>query len=190
MAMKSPWVAPLKRLPGSLKPIVSMQQKHFGAVLNPTRWWGRLPWLFWLIALFVGFLERRRAKIDPVTRSLVMTRVSQRCCCEFCIDANSLRLAERSGSMDKVLAVENWPAEAMFSERERAALAYADAMTATPPVVDDSLKETLKSHFNEQTITELTALIAFQNLSARFNAALDIPAQGLCMQKTRKQPHV
>lgn len=191
MAKKSsPWVAPLKSLPAVLRPIVSMQQKHFGSVLNPTRWWGRLPYLFWLVALFVGFLERRRARIDPVTRSLVMTRVSERCCCDFCIDANSLRLAQRSGSMDKVLAVANWQEETLFSDSERAALAYADAMTATPPMISDELKETVKSHFDEKAITELTALIAFQNLSARFNSALDIPAQGLCVPPVGKRPHV
>lgn len=167
-----------------------MQEKHFGAVLNPTRWWGRFPYLFWLVALFVGFLERRRAGIDPVVRSLVMTRVSQQCCCEFCIDANSLRLAERSGSMEKVLAVANWPEETLFCAKEQAALAYADAMTATPPQISDELKDELKKHYDEKAITELTALIAFQNLSARFNAALDIPAQGLCVNSSGKQPHV
>ena len=186
----SPWVAPLKKLPSSLRPIISMQEKHFGAVLNPTRWWGRFPYLFWLVALFVGFLERRRSGINPVVRSLVMTRVSQQCCCEFCIDANSLRLAERSGSMDKVLAVANWREETMFSAKEQAALAYADAMTATPPQISDALKAELKTHYDEKTITELTALIAFQNLSARFNAALDIPAQGLCVSEPEKKPNV
>lgn len=186
----SPWVAPLKKLPASLRPIISMQEKHFGAVLNPTRWWGRFPYLFWLVALFVGFLERRRSGIDPVVRSLVMTRVSQQCCCEFCIDANSLRLAERSGSMDKVLAVANWREETMFSAKEQAALAYADGMTATPPQISDALKAELKTHYDEKTITELTALIAFQNLSARFNAALDIPAQGLCVSEPEKKPNV
>ena len=165
-----------------------MQEKHFGAVLNPTRWWGRLPYLFWLVALFVGFLERRRAKIDPVVRSLVMTRVSQQCCCDFCIDANSLRLAERSGSMDKVLAVANWREETLFSAKEQAALAYAEAMTATPPQISDALKDELKTHFDDKAITELTVLVAFQNLSARFNAALDIPAQGLCAT-FKEDPH-
>ena len=186
----SPWVTPLKKLPASLRPIISMQEKHFGAVLNPTRWWGRFPYLFWLVALFVGFLERRRSGIDPVVRSLVMTRVSQQCCCEFCIDANSLRLAERSGSMDKVLAVANWREETLFSAKEQAALAYADAVTATPPQISDALKAELKTHYDEKTITELTARIAFQNLSARFNAALDIPAQGLCVSEPGKKLHV
>nr|WP_249431711.1 carboxymuconolactone decarboxylase family protein [Enterobacter kobei] len=157
-----------------------MQRKHFGAVLNPTRWWGRMPRLFWLVALFVGFLERRNARLTPQLRSLLMTRVSQLCHCAFCIDANSLRLAERCGALDKVQAVSNWPDSDLFSEQERAALAYAEAVTATPPRVDEAIKTALKRHFTDEVITEMTALIAFQNLSARFNAALDIPAQGLC----------
>lgn len=110
-----------------------MQKKHFGAVLNPTRWWGRMPRLFWLVALFVGFLERRHARLTPALRSLLMTRVSQLCHCAFCIDANSLRLAERCGALDKVQAVSDWQDSALFTEQERAALAYAEAMTATPP---------------------------------------------------------
>lgn len=174
------WVAPIESLPASLKPIAVMQKKHFGAVLNPTRWWGRMPRLFWLVALFVGFLERRNARLTPQLRSLLMTRVSQLCHCAFCIDANSLRLAERSGALDKVQAVSDWPDSDLFSEQERAALAYAEAVTATPPRVDEAIKTALKRHFTDEVITEMTALIAFQNLSARFNAALDIPAQGLC----------
>lgn len=188
MKETSTWVAPLKTLPASLKPIAVMQKKHFGAVLNPTRWWGRMPRLFWLVALFVGFLERRNARLTPVLRSLLMTRVSQICHCAFCIDANSLRLAERSGALDKVQAVSGWRDSGLFSEEERAALAYAEAVTATPPQVDATVKMEIKRHFTDEAITEMTALIAFQNLSTRFNAALDIPAQGLCATFNEK-PH-
>ncbi|MFK3911425.1 carboxymuconolactone decarboxylase family protein [Enterobacter cancerogenus] len=182
------WVAPVKTLPVSLKPIAAMQKKHFGAVLNPTRWWARMPPLFWLVALFVGFLERRKARLSPVLRSLLMTRVSQLCHCAFCIDANSLRLAERAGALDKAQAVSDWYHSALFSEQERAALAYAEAVTATPPRVDDELKQRLHRHFSDAAITEMTALIAFQNLSARFNAALEIPSQGLCAT-VKETPH-
>jgi alkylhydroperoxidase family enzyme len=38
----------------------------------------------------------------------------------------------------------------------------------------------LKKYFNDDQVVELTALIAFQNMSAKFNTALDIPSQGLC----------
>ena len=184
----SAWVAPMETLPVSLSPIAAMQKKHFGAVLNPTRWWGRMPRLFWLVALFVGFLERKKARLTPVMRALLMTRVSQVCHCAFCVDANSLRLAERCGALDKVLQVANWQESALFNAEERIALAYADAVTATPPQVDDALKTQMKQHFTDDVITEMTALIAFQNLSARFNAALDIPSQGLC-DSFKGRPH-
>ncbi|MGN7791593.1 carboxymuconolactone decarboxylase family protein [Enterobacter sp. 22452] len=188
MKKTSTWVAPIESLPASLKPIAAMQKKHFGAVLNPTRWWGRMPRLFWLVALFVGYLERRKAPLSPVLRSLLMTRVSQLCHCAFCIDANSLRLAERAGALDKVQAVSHWRESGVFSDEECAALAYAEAVSVTPPQVDDVVKARLKRHFTDDAITEMTALIAFQNLSARFNAALDIPAQGLCAT-FKEKPH-
>lgn len=188
MKETSAWVQPVESLPVSVKPIAAMQKKHFGAVLNPIRWWGRMPRLFWLVALFVGFLERRQARLSPVLRSLLMTRVSQLCHCAFCIDANSLRLAERCGALDKVQAVSQWQESTLFSAEERAALAYAEATTATPPQVSEAVKTDLKQYYCDETITEMTALIAFQNLSARFNAALDIPAQGLC-DALKGKPH-
>lgn len=176
----NPWVKPLAKLPITLSPLTALQKKHFGHVLNPVRWWGRLPFLFWLVALFVGFLERKKSALPPSLRALVMTRVSQVCECAFCVDANSLRLAQRSGSMEKVMAVAAWQDSSLFDDAECAALAYAEGMSATPPQLNDDVKEQLKRHYSEQAITELTALVAFQNLSARFNAALDIPSQGLC----------
>lgn len=187
MKNRPSWVPPLTRIPRALAPVAWMQQKHYGEVLNPVRWWGRMPRLFCLIALFVGWLERRKGAIDPALRSLLMTRVSQLCQCAFCIDANSLRLAQRADALEKVQAVSEWRASSLFSARERAALAYADAVTATPPVVSDDLKSELQRHFNPDQICELTAIVSFQNLSARFNAALDIPSQGLC--DARGQPH-
>ncbi|WP_199013780.1 carboxymuconolactone decarboxylase family protein [Shimwellia pseudoproteus] len=183
MSQQSPWVKPLTALPASLRPLVALQKKHYGQLLNPTRWWGRSPFLFWLVGLFVGHLERRASPVAPLTRALVMTRVSQRCHCAFCIDANSLKLAGHQGGQDKLLKVAQWQTAGGFSDAEQAALAYAEAMTATPPQIDAALKARLQAHYNDQAITELTAIIAFQNLSARFNSALAIPSQGLCAAK-------
>lgn len=187
--MKNPqsWVPPLSKIPASLAPITRMQIKHYGDVLYPTRWWGRMPRLFWLVALFVGWLERKKARLSPELRAMLMTRVSQQCHCAFCIDANTLRLAQRCDALEKVQAVAQWQNSTLFSEAERAALAYADAMTATPPVISEAQKSALKNFYNDDQICELTALVAFQNLSARFNAALEIPSQGLC--SSERNPH-
>jgi alkylhydroperoxidase family enzyme len=40
--------------------------------------------------------------------------------------------------------------------------------------------ERLRSYFDDDGIVELTALIAFQNMSSKFNSALGVPAQGFC----------
>ena len=69
-----------------------------------------------------------------------------------------------------------------FDARERAALAYADAMTLTGSAaydVDDTLFAELRRHFSEEQIIALTAIIAWENASSKFNRALRVPAQGL-----------
>lgn len=136
-----------------------------------------------LVSLFVGYIERRRSPLDPVLRSLVSARIAQLCHCEFCIDITSMTLAARA-EQDKLLAVADWRSSTLFSEKERLALAYAEAATQTPPAVDDALRSAMAAHFDARALTELTALIGLQNLSARFNAAMAIPAQGLCQIPT------
>jgi alkylhydroperoxidase family enzyme len=60
------------------------------------------------------------------------------------------------------------------------ALEYAEAMTETSRKVTDELFDRLHAAFDDDAIVELTGLIAFQNLSSKFNSALDVPAQGFC----------
>lgn len=55
-----PWISPLKKIPTVLTPIVRAQEKHYGQILNPTRWWGRFPFLFWLVAFFRWFFGKKR----------------------------------------------------------------------------------------------------------------------------------
>lgn len=82
--------------------------------------------------------------------------------------------------MDKVLALQEWQKSSHFTERERVALEYAEAMTHPDNGVTDALFERLKGHFDDDALVELTGLIAFQNMSSKFNAALAVPAQGFC----------
>jgi len=67
----------------------------------------------------------------------------------------------------------------LFDERERAALAYAEAMTYTDRDVDDVLFARLQATFTHDELVELTAVIAWENASSKFNRALRIPSQGL-----------
>jgi len=171
---------PLSAYPWYIRPFFWRQQRKYGAVLQPGLVWGRVPPLFATVALLYGALDRKRSPIAPVLRSLVTVRVSQINHCRFCIDINSMTLANRSGSMAKVEALEHWHTSELFDARERAVLEYTEAVTITDRMVDDALVERLRAWFDEDALVELTGLIAFQNLSSKFNSALDVPAQGFC----------
>lgn len=82
--------------------------------------------------------------------------------------------------MEKVAALERWRESGLFDEKERLVLEYTEAMTYSDQQVNDGLMHRLNAFFDEDGIVELTALIAFQNLSSKFNSALDVPAQGFC----------
>jgi alkylhydroperoxidase family enzyme len=82
--------------------------------------------------------------------------------------------------MARVEAPEAWRDSSLFDAKEKAALEYAESMTDSSRRVTDQLVSRLRDFFDEDAIVELTGLIAFQNLSSKFNSALDVPAQGFC----------
>ena len=171
---------PLDRYPWYLRPFFWNQRRKYGAVLDPALLWARSPALFATVALLYGALDRRSSPIEPPLRSLITVRVSQINWCRFCVDINTATLLRRAVPLAKVEALAGWRTSPLFDDRERAALDYAEKMMERAPGVDDALTDRLRRHFDDDAIVELTGLIAFQNLSSRFNAALDVPAQGFC----------
>ena len=170
----------LNEYPWYVRPFFWNQKRKYGQVLKPGLLWGRSPLLFVAVALLYGVLDRRTSPIDPVLRSLVTVRVSQINWCRFCVGLNSHTLAQRAGSEAKVAALAAWPTSSVFDDRERVALEYAEAITYSDRQVTDELMAKLRRHFDEDTVVELTGLIAFQNLSSKFNSALDVSSQGFC----------
>lgn len=191
-----PWPAvakPAVRLPMSTIPAKQLseypwyvrlffwkQKKTYGRILDPGLIWGRSPKVFASVALLYGALDRRSSPLAPALRSLVTVRVSQINHCAFCVDINSATLAKRGVMMDKIDALSTWRKSALFNPDEILALEYTEAMTITTAGVSNDLRTKLKSQWDDDTIVELTGLIAFQNLSSKFNAALDVPSQGFC----------
>ncbi len=58
-------------------------------------------------------------------------------------------------------------------------------MTTTGAIVDDALFARLREHFDEAQLVELTAGIAMENFRSKFNAPLQVAAQGFCVVPTR-----
>jgi len=178
---------PPRRYPWYVRAILGLQQRKYGRTLEPALLWGRIPRGFLTLTLLYRSLDRAGSPLDPVLRSLIQVLVSQVNGCAFCTDLNSAVALERQGSMEKLAALPDYESSSLFSERERAALAYAEAVTDAARRVDDALFAQLQQFFSEQEIVELTALVAFQNMSSKFNAALGVPAQGFCARGQAKR---
>ncbi len=82
-------------------------------------------------------------------------------------------------SDEKILALEDYATSPLYDDLERTALEYADAMTITGRDVSDELFARVRTHFSDDAIVELTAIIAFENSSSKFNHALRVPSQNL-----------
>ena len=167
-----------------LQPFFWNQRRKYGAVLESALLCARAPKVFLGVAFLYGMIDRRSSPLHPILRSLVTVRVSQLNGCRFCVDINSATLLKRGVALDKVSTLDIWRQSDLFSENERIALEYAEAVTLRSNAIDEGLMRRLKEQFNDDAIVELTALIAFQNLSSKFNSALGVPPQGFCRMPT------
>jgi alkylhydroperoxidase family enzyme len=82
-------------------------------------------------------------------------------------------------SEEKIDALADYANNDLFSQAERLALEFADAMTITGRDVSDELFARLRGFYDEDALTELTATIAWENASSKFNRALGVPSQEL-----------
>jgi alkylhydroperoxidase family enzyme len=83
-------------------------------------------------------------------------------------------------SEEKIREVQHAATSPLYSDAERVALEYAEAMTITGQTVTDALFERLRAYFGDAQIVELTAAVALENFRSKFNVALRIEAQGFC----------
>jgi AhpD family alkylhydroperoxidase len=174
--------------PWYLKLMFRRQRRRYGRELEPVRLWARLPAAFLAMSAMYRALDRKSSPIEPPLRSLIQVRISQINGCDFCVDLNSFLGSGRGVVRDKLRALPQFGDSPLFSEREKAALAYAEAATRSDRRVDEPLILRLRRHFDEQAIVELAALIAYQNMSSKFNAALGVPAHGFCALPAQASP--
>lgn len=82
-------------------------------------------------------------------------------------------------SDEKIDALANYATSDLYDEAERTALEFAEAMTITGREVSDELFARLRKFYDDDALVELTATIAWENASSKFNRALRVPSQRL-----------
>ena len=87
--------------------------------------------------------------------------------------------SELGVAQEKILALNEYAESPLYDAKEKAALAYADAITLSDRDVGDELFARVRGFFDDDALVELTAVIAWENSSSKFNRALRVPSQGL-----------
>lgn len=120
---------------------------------------------------------RWQTSVDGRLREIVIIRVAYLTESAYAKKQHVPRLAIPEGlSLAECEALADWRPATTFSPRERAALAYADAITREVTAPDDVFAE-LAKHFDSQAIVELTVMIGTYNMHSRVIRALDIDVE-------------
>ena len=126
--------------------------------------------------LFKKFLDfsmaLKTSGVDETTAHLVELRASQLNGCGFCVDMHA-KQARMGGERElRLHHIAIWRESPLFSPRERAALAWTEALTQIAPQgVSDAVYAEVREQFSEKELTELTYLVMSINGWNRINVA-------------------
>jgi AhpD family alkylhydroperoxidase len=156
-----------------------MTRRHLGKVITPMKvLYPRAPKMMKLSYEIQKF-EMNGIRLEPGLRFMVGTLVSLINGCSFCVDIGRAVAIREHLAMEKLNALLEYRTSPLFSDRERAALAYVEEATRHKRVSDATF-ETLRRHFAEWEIVEITWLNAVHNYYNLINLPLEIESDGLC----------
>jgi len=139
-------------------------------------------------AVHETMVQRASRTVPASVRELAVLWTARKIGCSWCVDFGSM--LQRLGGLDikRLVDIENYATSPLFNDDERAAIAYADAMTTDPHTVTDEQVADLRARFGDAGVFELTYQIGVENMRARMNSALGITEQGFSSGDTCRIP--
>ena len=114
----------------------------------------------------------RSSRLEPKLLNLVRMRASQINGCAYCIDMHSKDARAEGESEQRLFELDAWRETPFYSERERAALAWTEAVTRVSEThVPDEVYEEVRKEFNVKELADLTVAVATINLWNRLAIA-------------------
>lgn len=118
-----------------------------------------------------------KTSLDKNLLELVNYRVSQINGCAYCLDMHSKDLRVAGETEQRLYLLSAWREVPLYSDRERAALAWAEAVTKlTNQEVPDEVYEQASAEFSEEELMELTIAVTAINTYNRLNVSFRIQA--------------
>ena len=153
-------------------------KREFGEVPEPFTVAAHHPRLLVANAVHETLLKSGSKTLPDAVRDLAVLWTARTVGCSWCVDFGTMLMRLESLDVDRLKHIDDYATSPLFTDDERAAIAYADAMTTDPHNVTDEQVDDLKRRFGEAGVIELTYQIAVENMRSRMYAALGITEQG------------
>ncbi|MEQ9450115.1 MAG: carboxymuconolactone decarboxylase family protein [Pseudomonadales bacterium] len=140
---------------------------------TPGNWWtvfANVPYVFdhatGHFGMFGMFAAESVSQLDPVIRELGIMRAGYTQASQF-VYSQHCKAARRNGvAEEKIKAIPDWQVSDVYDDKERAVLAWADALILQGGRASDVLFDALHQHLSDEDILELTYHIMGYNLHA------------------------
>ena len=173
-------IAPLP--PKKAGPLTRMMYRYakrrFGEVPEPFTVAAHHPRLLVANAVHETLLQRGSTTLPASVRELAVFWTARTVGCSWCVDFGSMLMRLENLDVDRLTSIDDYATSPAFDDDERAAIAYADAMTTDPHTVTDEQVADLRARFGDAGVIELTYQIGVENMRARMYSALGITEQG------------
>ncbi len=162
-------------------------RREFGKAITPLKVVAaRMPGMLRLTRDLAEF-NLKGIRLDPELHLLIEALTAQINGCTFCLDIGRAIATREQLKMEKFDAIADYRTNPLFSDRERAALAYVEEATRSKHVCEATFDD-LRKHFDEREIVEITWVNALENYYNLINLPLEIGSDGLCaLAETRKE---
>ncbi len=169
---------PPKRAGLLVRAMYRVAKRRFGEVPEPFTVAAHHPRLLFANAVHEALLQSASRSLPASVRELAVFWTARTVGCSWCVDFGEMLQRLDGLDIDRLKDIDNYKVSPAFSDDERAAIAYADAMTTDPHSVTDEQVEDLRARFGEAGVIELTYQIGIENMRARMYSALGITEQG------------
>jgi AhpD family alkylhydroperoxidase len=154
-----------------------LSRRQLGSVMSPLKViYARAPRLAWT-SLAIGSTMEKGLSLEPELRLLITTQSSLLNGCHFCADLHMAQAVQARLGLERFKALPEFAASSLFSERERAVLAYTEEVTRRR-AVSDAVFESLRKHASEKEIVEITWLNAVGNFYNLMAVPLELESDG------------
>jgi AhpD family alkylhydroperoxidase len=120
--------------------------------------------------------------------NLAVYRVATTIGCAWCVDFGAMMHRLAGLDAEQLTHIADYATSPIYTDDDRAVIAYAQAMTVTPPEVTDAQVADLRRRLGDTAVVELTYQIAHENMRSRMNSALGVTAQGFGTAGTCRVP--